>query len=209
MRLKLFTTAAAVMLATPTIAQDYGVEAGISTLGGFIAPTYTVNDRFSLRAPLYFGAVSRDLEFEGETFDSNLNVLSGALMGDFLVASTNRSDFRASLGVAIGGYDISTSTDTLTLEGNTFNTDLELTVAQASAIAPVVALGYKYKLKSGLGFFAEVGAKLVKMEASATGQDALPAADLADFEDQLERVNDEFGALPAIPFVSLGISYKF
>ena len=56
---------------------------------------------------------------------------------------------------------------------------------------------------------AELGARITSLEVSTTGQDALNATDRAQFDADLAQVNSDLSDIKVLPFITLGVSYKF
>lgn len=185
---------------------DFGLETGASSLGLFVAPSAAVTSGFRLRAPLYFGQLDRDFDIDGNDVEADLTFASGAILVDYMFGDTG---LRLSGGLGFGGYSASASNDELEFDGTTYNADFDLDFEQENMVAPMIAFGYTYMFTERFGVTAELGAKFARYNLDVDGQDALPAAERAQFEDDLDDVNDDLGALSATPFISLGLSLKF
>ena len=199
-------------LAAASVAQDsypsgFGAEVGLSTLGAYVAPEYSVTSGLRIRAPLYFGSLSRSFEDDGGmAFDASVDVLSGALMADYYVGG---SGFRVSGGLSFGGYEASARLMRVTLDGRTFDADFRAELTQGRAVAPVLAAGYRRGIGTGWGVTTELGIRVTDMELSVTGQEALPASERASFDRSIAGINEDLDEIGVLPFVSIGLSYAF
>jgi hypothetical protein len=154
--------------AGPILAQDagsYRVEAGVSTLGLYLAPTYQINDNWTVRAPLYLGQIKGEYEFEGNTVDGKAGVTNGTLMADYRPWA---NAIRLSGGLGVGGYQTSGMVTNIELDGVTYAGSSSFAVKQKSLIAPVVSIGVAKEFRNGLTIFADVGARVATYEASVT-----------------------------------------
>jgi hypothetical protein len=101
-----------------------------------------------------------------------------------------------------------TTTDP-TIDGTTYDATFDLELEQDSSVAPVLAIGFQRTFGANWGFSAELGARITSLTLSASGQDALDPADRADFEEDLDEISDDLSDIPVLPFLSLGVSYRF
>ena len=185
---------------------NFSLEAGLSTLGFYIAPKAEIAPQWQIRAPLYLGRFSGTFDADGNDIRGRLTTNSVALMADY---SLGRAGFRLSGGVSYGGYKLTGNTTTLTLEGTDYTGDFTAKIKQKQEFAPVLAIGYTRDLGSNWGFVAELGARFTSFEVSTTGQDALPAAERAQFDADLAKVNSDLSDHKVLPFLTLGVSYSF
>lgn len=185
---------------------NFSVETGLSTLGFYIAPKADLVPQWQVRAPIYLGRLSDTFDADGSDIDGKLTSNSFALMADYMVGNAG---FRLSGGFSVGGYVLEGSATTLTLEGTDYNGNFTAKVEQKSNVAPVLAVGYARDLGSNWGFVAELGARITSLEVSTTGQEALNAADRAQFEADLAQVNSDLRDIKLLPFITLGVSYRF
>lgn len=206
-------TISACLMASSAFAQDFEFnannltyDAGLSTLGAYIAPDYAYNDQIHLRLPMYYGGVSRTVSVEDVDFDAEVAVSSVALMGDYYIMGTG---FRTSAGVAFGGYNVTGDWVNPELDGVTYNGTFKATVEQTSPVAPVLSFGYKKIYSGNWGFSAELGTRFTTMEVSTTGQENLPAAVQTQYQTSLDEVNSELSKVGVLPFFAIGVSYKF
>jgi hypothetical protein len=197
-------------IATSVAAQsleDLSVEAGLSTLGVYIAPKFDVAPQWQARVPLYLGSVSDTFDVDGNDVAGKFTSNSIALMADYAIGNAG---FRLSGGVSIGGYNLEGSTSNLTIEGNTYSGSFSAELKQKNEVAPVLAIGYARPLGESWGIVAEIGARITSLEISTTGQDAIAdAAERARFDADLAQANRDLSDVKFLPFVTLGVSYNF
>lgn len=210
MKLALFLGPLAVMgLVGPSAAQDGGsfrIESGLSTLGVHLAPTFELSDRFSLRAPLHFGAYSDTFDVEGNTVDATIDATNTTLMVDF---SPWANALRVSGGVGMGGYVATAEMTDLTLDGNTFTGTSTLRVAQKSSVAPVLSLGFAHQFDNGFALFGDIGGRFATYEASIDTTIALGPSEQADLDASVADINDDLANFWVTPFVTIGFGFEF
>jgi hypothetical protein len=185
---------------------NFGVEAGLSTLGFYIAPKADVAPQWQIRTPIYLGRISGTFDADGNDVRGRLTSNSAAVMADYKLGGAG---FRLSGGVSYGGYKLTGSATTLTLEGNDYTGDFRATIKQKQEFAPVLAIGFARDLGSNWGLVAELGARITSFEVTTSGQDALAPADRAQFDADLAQVNSDLSDIKVLPFLTLGVSYKF
>lgn len=185
---------------------NFGIEAGLSTLGLYIAPKADIAPQWQIRTPIYLGRFSGTFDADGNDVQGRLTSNSVAVMADYKLGGAG---FRLSGGVSYGGYKLSGSATTLTLEGNDYSGNFSATIQQKQDFAPVLAIGFARDLGSNWGLVAELGARITSLEVTATGQDALLPADRTQFDADLAQVNSDLSDIKVLPFLTLGVSYKF
>ena len=191
------------------VAQDssrLGFETGVSTLGAYVAPTYEVNDKFSLRAPLHFGSADQEFEFEGNTVDGTFGVTNGTLMADFSPWATA---FRVSGGLGIGGYKATGSVTDIVLDGVTYAGASSVAIQQKQNVAPVLSIGFAKEFNNGFTVFADLGGRITSYEVSVQTEAALTDAEQADLDESVATINNDLSKIWATPFVTIGLGYKF
>ena len=198
-------------LSTSVAAQSLetlSVEAGLSTLGLYIAPKVDVAPQWQVRVPLYLGSVSDTFDVDGSDIRGKLTSNSIAVMGDYAIGS---SGLRLSGGVSFGGYKLEGSASTLTIEGRRYTSPTNFTakLEQKNDIAPVLAVGYARDLGENWGFMAEIGARFTSFEFSATGQEALDPVLRNQFNADLAQANRDLSDVKVLPFITLGVTYNF
>lgn len=186
---------------------NFGVEAGLSTLGLYIAPKAEIAPQWQIRAPIYLGRISDSFDLDGNDINGRLTSNSIALMGDYALGGAG---FRLSGGVSYGGYKLEGAATTLTLEGNDYTGNFTAKLQQKREFAPVVAIGYTRDLGANWGFVAELGARFTSLEVTTTGQENITnPVDRAQFDRDLAQVNSDLNDFKVLPFLTIGVSYKF
>ena len=186
--------------------ENFSVEAGLSTLGLYIAPKADLAPQWQIRAPLYMGSLSDTFDADGSDIDGKITSNSVAIMADYKIGDAG---FRVSGGFSVGGYEMEGTATTLTLDGTDYNGNFTAKVEQKRNVTPVLAVGYARDLGSNWGFVAELGARITSLEVSTTGQDALSATERAQFDVDLAQVNSDLSDIKLLPFITLGVGYRF
>lgn len=187
--------------------EDISLEAGLSTLGFYIAPKIDIAPQWQARAPLYLGSFSDNFDLDGSRVDGKLSSNSVALMADYKLGNAG---FRLSGGVSLGGYKLEGSATSLTIEGNTYTGNFTAKLEQKNELAPVVAIGYARDFGNNWGFVAELGARFTSLEITTSGQDAITnPTERAQFDADLAQANRDLSDTKLLPFLTLGVSYRF
>ncbi len=182
-----------------------GFESGVSTLGVYLAPTYKINEKFVGRAAVYVGSITATETVDGNSVTGSFSTNSVALMADYLPFGNG---LRLSGGLGLGGYELSGATSNPTFNGTTYAGSVDVTVKQSQAVVPVLAVGYAKTFKNGIGLVAELGARIGTY--SLTASDAsIPAGQKAQFAADVAKVNKDLKDIPATPYLTLGLSYRF
>ena len=185
---------------------SYGVETGLSTLGAYVAPEVQIYEGLNVRAPIYFGGTSGTFDIGGNSSDLEADVGSVTILGDYYIAN---SGLRLSAGVSFGGYELNGTVINPEIDGTTYNGNFGFNVAERQNVVPVLALGYRFGLTEAFSLNAELGARISTFSVTTTGQDALPPADRAQFDADIDSLNNDLDDFGAIPYVSLGVSFSF
>lgn len=205
--LALSITAATATGAAAQTLEGLSLETGLSTLGFYIAPKMDIAPQWQARAPLYLGSFSDNFDLDGSRVDGKLTSNSIALMADYKLGDAG---FRLSGGVSLGGYKLEGTATSLTIEGNTYTGNFTAKLQQKNDLAPVLAVGYARDFGNNWGFVAELGARITTFEISTTGQDAITnPAERAQFDADLAQANRDLEDMKLLPFLTLGVSYRF
>lgn len=150
---------------------DYQVGAGVSSLGAYVEGSAGITNNLRLRGTAYRAGYEDTLKIdEGDVrsdVKADFDATSAHVMGDYYFGGFG---FRASGGLAVGGYDLKGTTTEATLGGDRFfNSDgSEFTVnaKQKNNVVPVAALGWSrsFGAKKQWGLSAEVGARFTTFE---------------------------------------------
>lgn len=205
--LALSITAATATGAAAQTLEGLSLETGLSTMGFYIAPKMDIAPQWQARAPLYLGSFSDNFDLDGSRVDGKLTSNSIALMADYKLGDAG---FRLSGGVSLGGYKLEGTATSLTIEGNTYTGNFTAKLQQKNDLAPVLAVGYARDFGNNWGFVAELGARITTFEISTTGQDAITnPAERAQFDADLAQANRDLEDMRLLPFLTLGVSYRF
>lgn len=203
------TAAAAAPLAASDFAFDAkkaGVEAGVSTLGSFIAPIYEINDSLTLRAPLHFGSYAGNDSYNGNPVSYYLDLRSSSLVLDY---HPFQGRLRLSGGLGFGGYEAGTTITDPELGDQVFQGTYDFRVEQKKTIAPVLSVGFVQSVSDRLAFVGEVGGKFAQHELS-TNLDAISdPATRANMADEIAAINDDLRDIKVIPFLTVGARFSF
>ncbi|MDP5335439.1 MAG: hypothetical protein NWT12_16170 [Paracoccaceae bacterium] len=187
--------------------ENIQIEGGLSTLGLYIAPKLDIAGPWGARLPLYLGSFSDSFDVDGNDIDGKLTSNSAAIMADY---SLGNSGLRLSGGLSFGGYQLEGTASTLTIEGNTYTGNFAAELKQKRDVAPVLAIGYARTLGNNWGIVAEIGARFTSLELTTTGQDSITnPTERAQFDADLAQANSDLSDIKILPFVTLGVSYKF
>ncbi|OAN70104.1 hypothetical protein A8B83_14980 [Rhodobacteraceae bacterium EhC02] len=187
--------------------ENLTIEGGLSTLGLYIAPKLDIAGPWGARAALYLGSFSDNFDVDGNDIDGKLTSNSGAIMADY---SLGNSGLRLSGGLSLGGYQLEGTATTLTIEGNTYTGNFAAELKQKRDVAPVLAIGYARTLGNNWGIVAEIGARFTSLELTTTGQDSITnPTERAQFDADLAQANSDLSDIKILPFITLGVSYKF
>ncbi len=185
--------------------QGLGFETGLSIMGAYVAPTYQFSPNASLRAPFYFGSVSETRTYEGSKITGKLDAQSYALIADYYILG---SGLRVSTGVGFGGLSVSGTAKNPTFNGATFTGVSTLKITQTNSVTPSFAMGYSSNSGAGIGLTADLGVRLTTYTITAS-DGFLAAADRAEFQAELATVNADLAKHNVMPYVALGLAYRF
>jgi len=120
------------------------------------------------------------------------------------------SGWRFSGGVFASDTSItatSTITSATTIGDNDYLTGtIDGNVKFKRKVAPMVSFGYDWQFESGWSVNADLGAIMSGLVVSATASDNIPQDDLTK---EIAEVQDELDKIPAIPYISFGVNYRF
>jgi hypothetical protein len=197
------------LLASPLAAQQalkgLGAEAGVSTLGIYIAPKYKFSDQITGRVAMFTGSMSQSQKIEGNTVSGKVDLASSAVMADFHPFA---GAFRVSGGLGLNGYDISGTITNPVFNNNTYTASVAANVKQTNNVVPILSVGYAKTFGNGFGVVAEVGAKMGTYTLTASDAN-IPALLKAQFNADVAKANSDLQKNTITPFVTLGLSYRF
>lgn len=184
-----------------------GVEFGASTLGFYASADYELTNNVAVRVPVYYANYENEFDLDGNDLDTEIGITSLSAMLDFYLPNTG---LRMSSGVSFGGYSLKTnSVEEVEFSGQTYTADFQFEVEQTTAVAPTIAVGYRKVFNDTWGLSAELGARMAQLELSASGQDELPDSERDEFNENIDDFNDDLKSVGVIPFLSLGLNFRF
>lgn len=210
MKNMMFTLAMAAGFATSAQAQDAQVAVGLGTLGLDVSASTRISPDFGLRGIVGYGRLSRNETLSGNPAEATLRTGGLALLGDWHPGGGN---FRVSGGAFLSRYEASaTSTGSVELNGDTYTATVNALIEAERSVSPMLTIGYESTPSaSGWAISSEVGAILTGLssllDGTATG--AINAEFQSDLAAERARLADEVGGISALPFVRLGVAYRF
>jgi hypothetical protein len=189
-------------------AQDVGditVGAGLSNFGINLEGAYQVTPDFRARGAL-MGGFSDDFEDadDGDSIEGEFNLGGAALLADYYPL---QNGWRVSGGLFISNTDLE-ATGTVALDGEP-DSEATVTAEFKNTIAPMITTGYDLGFGEGWAFTSEVGVIFsggIDVEYKAANAD--DQADI-DADEEVQDAIDTAGDLSAIPYLSIGVSYKY
>lgn len=201
------------LAAAPVVAREFrfepekaGVEMGLSTLGTYVAPTYALNSRVSLRAPFHFGDYEGEDSYDGNDLSYKFDLASSAIFVDY---KPFEGKFRISAGLGFGGYEAGTTVTDPTLDGTTFPGTYDFKLEQKSDVTPMLAMGYVQPLGKRLSLVGELGGKITTYRVG-TDLDAISDPLLrAEMAEEIAEINRDLKDINVTPFATLGVAFRF
>ncbi len=213
----------AIQQGTPNYARQplgVGVTARIGTLGIGVDVAKSLSSQFDGRLGFNFGNVGFNRTDSGINYDSQLNLSSVQLFGDYypfsgsglrvtggLVAQNNRFSVTSKPGAG-GNYTIDNQSYSASQVGN-----LTGEFKYANAIAPYLGIGLGRAASEGFGFNADVGVMFtgspkVTLNASNPAFNNNPTTRSA-IDNQARQTENDLKGFNLYPVLSVGISYGF
>ena len=206
----LFLTAASFAAPVAVQAQDakLGIGLGASTMGAELELVYPYSQAMSFRG-FYAGGLSQDFNETQGDVDYDVKAKLGGF-GALIDYHPFVSGWRFSGGVFASDTSItasSTITSATTIGDNEYLTGtIDGNVKFKRKLAPMVSFGYDWQFESGWSVNADVGAIVSGLVVNATASDNIPQDDLTK---EIAEVQDELDKIPAIPYISFGVNYRF
>lgn len=186
----------------------FGIEGGVSTLGFHVAPSYEISERVTLRAPIHFGEYSDKFDIDDNNdVDGKLRTAAISLLADINIAY----GLRASAGVSYGGYKVTADITDPVYDGNAYTGEVHTVLEQKNKFAPVVSVGYSYFFgrQKSWGITGEVGARITSLELKSDESGLAAGTDLSQYRADIREANDDLDDYGVIPYVTLGLAYRF
>lgn len=215
---KLLLCAALTLTTAPVMAQQFGVNAKVSTLGLGVEARYNFSERFGVSAGLYGFNRSRTEVRSGIRYNTKLKLRHAPILAHYYPMLNG---FRLSGGIVINGTKangVAINRGTIDLDGTPF-TGAELQSVHAKVdfrkVAPYLGVGWDSgdRTKSGFSFTADLGVMFtgkpkVSLTPNCGTAGCIPLV--------VNRANAERANLQATvnkykvyPVVSIGAMYRF
>jgi hypothetical protein len=197
-----------------------GVTARVGTLGVGVDVAKSLSPQFDARLGFNFGNVGFNRTDSGINYDSQLNLSSVQLFGDYylfggssfrvtggLVAQNNRFSV-TSKPSGNGSYTIDNQSYSASQVGN-----LTGEFKYANTIAPYLGIGLGHASNEGFGFNADLGvmftgAPRVTLNASNPAFNNNPTTRSA-IDNQVRQTESDLKGFNIYPVLSVGVSYGF
>ncbi len=207
----LLSATALTVVCSAASAQDAGdvsVGLGLSNFGVNLEGAYQIDPQWRARGAI-MGGLSTDFEDDddGDTIEGEFDLGGAALLADYYPM---QGGWRVSGGLFISNTELSatgnvqTGTIALPVEsGATVTAEFENTVS------PMITTGYDWQFSDGWSFNSEIGAIFtggIDVSYAAT----LPADQAAiDADAEVQEAISDASDINAIPYISLGVSYRY
>lgn len=208
--------------ATATMRQPVGagITARVGTLGFGVDVAKSLTPQINGRLGFNFGNVNFNRTDSGINYDSQLNLSSVQLFGDYYPFRS--SSFRFTGGLVAQNNKLSVtskpnSTGTYTIDGNQYQASEIGTLSgeykNANSIAPYLGIGIGKSTNEGLGFNADLGVMFtgsprVTLTASNPAFNNNPDT-RNQLDNQVRRTENDLRGFNAYPVLSVGLSYGF
>ena len=212
---------AAVLACAPALAQT-SVYGGIGLTGVTLGLGHSYGDAFGARAEVSaWPSISRDFSEDNVDYRGDLKMRRATALADWrpfrgtfrltagLSAVSARGDFTGSPAngttFEIGGANVAVG------PADRFDARIEL-----PSVMPYLGLGWGHSPARGWGFHSDVGVLIGEPKVSGTLSASLRAKIAAagfdpdvELERELRSVRDGVAKIDAIPYVSVGVSYRW
>ena len=215
---RIFAGCAALLISSTAIhAQETGdmsVGLGVSTFGGNLEASYTINEQFRVRGALMGGFSYEETESDpGEAaFEIDANLGGLAILADYY---PTQSGWRVSGGLLFSNTEFSayaeaSGSEPIDIDGTEYTSGSVTTKAEFSnKVSPMLTTGYDLHFADNWTFSSEIGAVLIGgVDLSATAGGGIDQSEIDDSEDYQEA-RDDAGDLKVYPYLSLGLAYRF
>jgi hypothetical protein len=197
-----------------------GVTARVGTLGIGLDVAKSLSPQFDARLGVNFGNVGINRTDSGINYDSQLNLSSVQLFGDYYLFGGN--SFRITGGLVAQNNRFSVTSKpsgsgTYTIDNQSFSAsqvgNLTGEFKYANSIAPYLGIGFGRASNEGFGFNAELGvmftgAPKVTLNASNPVFNNDPTTRGA-IDNQIRQTENDLRGFNIYPVLSIGVSYGF
>lgn len=187
-------------------AGGYTVGSGLSFFGANLELGYTIDPNWRARGAIMggfnadFSETDEDVNVDGE-FDLG----GAALLADYY---PTQSGWRVSGGLFFSNTEL-TATGTVDVGDPVVTEDATLTAKLANEVSPMITTGYDWSFADGWALTSEIGAIFgggIDVSIVSDDPDAQAEIDAdADVQELIQDASD----IVAVPYLSLGLSYRF
>lgn len=191
------------------------VYSTVGTTGIGVGYSYSINDKFAIRADLNYIGFGVNKDINDLNADSDLSMFNFGVFADY---SPFNSGFFLSVGALIGDNSLkstikpSGNLTTITINGKNYNYDITQDKLEFEAkydtFRPYVGLGYKSQSR-GFGFFADAGLAYGKAKASYKVTENLGNLAGNDIKKEFDDFQNDLNDYKVFPILKIGISYRF
>jgi hypothetical protein len=198
----------------------FGVTTRIGTLGIGIDVAKSLTAQFNGRLGFNFGNVNINRTDSGINYDSQLNLSSVQLFGDYYPFGS--STFRITGGLVAQNNKFAVNSQpsgngTYTIDGNQYQASSVGTLSgeykYGNSIAPYLGIGIGKSTNEGLGFNADLGVMFtgspkVSLNASNPTFNNNPTT-RTQLDNQVRQTENDLRGFNLYPVLSVGVSYGF
>jgi hypothetical protein len=198
----------------------FGVTTRIGTLGIGIDVAKSWTSQFNGRLGFNFGNVNINRTDSGINYDSQLNLSSVQLFGDYYPFGS--SSFRVTGGLVAQNNKFAVNSQpsgngTYTIDGNQYQASSVGTLSgeykYGNSIAPYLGIGIGKSTNEGLGFNADLGVMFtgspkVSLNASNPTFNNNPTT-RTQLDNQVRQTENDLRGFNLYPVLSVGVSYGF
>ena len=197
-----------------------GVTARVGTLGIGLDVAKSLSPQFDARLGFNFGNVGFNRTDSGINYDSQLNLSSVQLFGDYYLFGGNSFRITGGLVAQNNRFAVTgkpSGTGNFTIDNQSFAAsqvgNLTGEFKYANSIAPYLGIGLGRASNEGFGFNAELGvmftgAPRVSLNASDPAFNNNPTTRTA-LDNQARQTENDLKGFNIYPVLSIGISYGF
>ena len=197
-----------------------GLTARVGTLGIGVDVAKSITPQFNGRLGFNFGSINLNRTDSGINYDSQLNLSSIQLVGDYYPSTS--SSFHITGGLVAQNNRLSVTSQpnasgTYTINGNSYQSSAVGTLngeyKYGNSIAPYLGIGIGKSTNEGLSFNADLGVMFtgspkVTLNASNPTFNNNPTT-RTQLDNQVRQTENDLKGFNVYPVLSVGISYGF
>lgn len=194
-----------------------GVSTRLGTLGIGVDVAKSITPQLNGRLGFNFGNLSTNRTDSGINYDSQLNLSSVQLVGDYYPFSNNGFRFTGGLIAQSNKFSVTSkpSNGSYTIDGKQYTTSEVGTLTgeykYGNSIAPYLGIGIGKSTNEGFGFNADLGVMFAgspKVTLNASNP-AFNNNTRAQIDNQARQTENDLQGFNLYPVLSIGLSYGF